>query len=361
MTRGDGGAAWGLQYNAAMLPARPNVAIVGATGAVGEEFLAILGSRNFPLASLRLLASPRSAGTVVEFRGQKLVVEAIGDRSFDGIDLALFSAGKPVSREFAPKAIAAGATVVDNSSCFRMDAGIPLVVPEVNGELLDAIDGPAIIANPNCSTIIALVAVTPLHRAAGIDRMVVSTYQAASGAGAAAMRELEQQARDFAAGRPLRSEIFGRPYLFNLFSHNSEVGADGYNEEERKLLLESRKIWNDAQVRITATCVRVPVLRAHCESINLTFRGELSERDARELLGTAPGVRIVDDRAANRFPEPIDAAGGDEVLVGRIRADLSQPAGKGLDLFVSGDQIRKGAALNAVQIAERLLPSAVHA
>jgi aspartate-semialdehyde dehydrogenase len=361
MTRGDGGAAWGLQYNAAMLPVRPNVAIVGATGAVGEEFLAILASRNFPLASLRLFASPRSAGKSIEYRGKRIEIEALGERSFEGVDVALFSAGKSVSKEFAPRAVAAGATVVDNSSCFRMDAGVPLVVPEVNGELLDAIDGPAIIANPNCSTIIALVAVTPLHRAAGIERMVVSTYQAASGAGAAAMRELEQQARDFAHGKPIHSEIFGRPYLFNLFSHNSEVGADGYNEEERKLLLESRKIWNDAQVRITATCVRVPVLRAHCESINLTFRGELSDRDARELLGTAPGVRIVDDRAANRFPEPIDAAGGDEVLVGRIRADLSQPAGKGLDLFVSGDQIRKGAALNAVQIAERLLPSAVHA
>ena len=344
-----------------MIPARPNVAIVGATGAVGEEFLSILASRNFPLASLRLFASPRSAGKSLEFRGKRIEIEALGDRSFEGVDLALFSAGKAVSKEFAPRAVAAGATVVDNSSCFRMEAGVPLVVPEVNGELLDAIDGPAIIANPNCSTIIALVAVTPLHRAAGIDRMVVSTYQAASGAGAAAMRELEQQARDFATGKPLHSEIFGRPYLFNLFSHNSAIGPDGSNEEERKLLLESRKIWNDDRVRIAATCVRVPVLRAHCESINLTFRGGLSERDARELLGTAPGVRIVDDRAANRFPEPIDAAGGDDVLVGRIRADLSQDPGKGLEFFVAGDQIRKGAALNAVQIAERLLSSAVHA
>jgi len=341
-----------------MLPARPHVAIVGATGAVGEEFLSILAARDFPLASLRLFASPRSAGKSLDFRGERIAIEALGERSFAGVDLAFFSAGKSVSGAFAPRAVAAGTTVVDNSSCFRMEPGVPLVVPEVNGELLDAIDGPAIVANPNCSTIIALVAVTPLHRAAGIERMVVSTYQAASGAGAAAMRELEQQARDFAAGRPIRSEIFGRPYLFNLFSHNSEIGADGSNEEERKLVLESRKIWNDERVRVAATCVRVPVLRAHCESINLTFRGELSEADARELLAAAPGVRIVDDRAANRFPEPIDAAGGDEVLVGRIRADRSQEPGKGLDLFVAGDQIRKGAALNAVQIAERLLPAA---
>ena len=343
------------------LPHSPVVAVVGATGAVGREMLSILEQREFPVASLRLFASKRSVGVRIPFRGAEVACEALEDGMPAGVDVALFSAGKSISKEWAPRFRAAGSLVVDNSSAFRADPECPLVVPEVNPHALDAVDLPAIIANPNCSTIIALVAVTPLHRAAGVERMVVSTYQAASGAGAAAMRELEQQARDFAAGKPLHSEIFGRPYLFNLFSHNSAIGPDGSNEEERKLLLESRKIWNDDRVRIAATCVRVPVLRAHCESINLTFRSELSERDARELLGTAPGVRIVDDRAANRFPEPIDAAGGDDVLVGRIRADLSQDPGQGLELFVAGDQIRKGAALNAVQIAERLLPSAVHA
>jgi aspartate-semialdehyde dehydrogenase len=338
-----------------LLPHNPSVAVVGATGAVGAEFLAILQSRRFPLRSLRLLASPRSAGQRLRFAGEELPVEVLGERSFEGIDLALFSAGKSVSREFAPRAVAAGATVVDNSSCFRMDPAVPLVTPEVNGHALERLREPCIIANPNCSTIIALIAVTPLHRAAGVRRMVVSTYQAASGAGALAMAELEQQAREWVQGAPLTTTIFGRQYLFNVFSHNSAVGPDGSNEEERKLLLETRKMWSDDEVRVSATCVRVPVLRAHSESINLTFRTPLSEARARELLAAAPGVRILDDRAANRFPEPILAAGGDDVLVGRIRADRSQDQDMGLELFVSGDQIRKGAALNAVQIAEAIL------
>jgi aspartate-semialdehyde dehydrogenase len=212
-----------------------------------------------------------------------------------------------------------------------------------------------VVAVPNCSTIIALVAVTPLHREAGVARMVVSTYQAASGAGAAAMAELERQAHDWSAGRPLDTRIFRRQYLFNLFSHDSAVGDDGQNEEERKLVEETRRIWRDPDVCVSATCVRVPVLRAHSESINLTFRTPLSEERARQVLAAAPGLRIVDDRASNRFPEPLEAAGRDEVLVGRIRADRGQPAGFGLGLFVSGDQIRKGAALNGIQIAERLI------
>ncbi|MFO0875542.1 MAG: aspartate-semialdehyde dehydrogenase [Phycisphaerales bacterium] len=338
------------------LPANPSIAIVGATGAVGVEFLGILEQRRFPHRSIKLLASARSAGKRMRFGGAELPVEELTARSFDGVDLALFSAGKAISREFAPIAVRSGAVVVDNSSCFRMDPSVPLVTPEVNGDVLEAIRGPAIIANPNCSTIIALVAVTPLHRAVGVKRMVVSTYQAASGAGAAAMAELEEQAREWVDGRPLTTRIFGRPYIFNLFSHNSAIGPEGYNEEETKLLKETRKMWADDSVRITATCVRVPVLRAHSEAINLTFRAPLSEVDARAILARSPGLRIVDDRAANRFPEPLDAAGGDDVLVGRIRGDISQDAGLGLDLFVSGDQIRKGAALNAVQIAERLVP-----
>jgi aspartate-semialdehyde dehydrogenase len=260
-----------------------------------------------------------------------------------------------VSREWAPQAVAAGAWVVDKTSAFRMDPACPLVIPEANGGELDALRAPCIVAVPNCSTIIALMAVTPLHRAAGVARMVVSTYQAASGAGAAAMAELERQAHDWSAGRPLDTRIFGRQYLFNLFSHDSAVGADGQNEEERKLVLETRRIWRDASVAVSATCVRVPVLRAHAESINLTFRAPLEEARAREVLAAAPGLRIVDDRAANRFPEPLEAAGRDEVLVGRIRADPGQPDGMGLSMFVVGDQIRKGAALTGVQIAERLL------
>jgi len=352
-----------FQYD--MTEHRPNIAIVGCTGAVGVECVSILEERRFPLASLRLFASPRSAGRRVTFKGEPIEIEALKDGCFQGVDIAIFSAGKSISLEWGPRAVAEGAFVVDNSSAFRMDPGTPLVVPEINGEEVDRLTRPTLIANPNCSTIIALMAVTPLHRVSPVERMVVSTYQAASGAGAAAMAELEQQARDWSAGRALRTDIFGRQYLFNLFSHNSKMGANGYNEEEMKMVKETHRIWGqdarpeDERVRVSATCVRVPVLRAHSEAINLTFRGRgrglMTEDEAREILSTAPGVTIVDDRANNRFPEPIHASGKDDVLVGRIRADISQPAGKGLDLFVSGDQLRKGAALNAVQIAERVV------
>lgn len=339
-----------------MCDANLNLAVVGATGAVGREVLSIIEQREVPW-NVRLLASARSAGTTINCRGERLAVEELTEHSFDGIDIAIFSAGGSISRQFAPPAVAAGATVVDNSSAFRMNEDVPLVIPEINGNLLDELTGPGIIANPNCSTIIALMAVTPLHRApgsGGIARMVVSTYQAASGAGAAAMAELEQQARDHANGRPYTQDIFKRQYLFNLFSHNSAIGPEGYNEEEMKMVRETRKIWDDPTPGITATCVRVPVLRAHCEAINITFRNALTEADARAALASAPGVRIVDDRAANAFPEPIAASGIDDVLVGRIRADISQAPDKGLDLFVAGDQLRKGAALNAIQIAERI-------
>jgi len=244
--------------------------------------------------------------------------------------------------------------VIDNSSAFRMDESCPLVVPEVNPEDISRHNG--IIANPNCSTIIMNVAVWPLHRRFPIERLVISTYQAASGAGAAAMDELEQQARDFAAGAPLKTDIFQRQYLWNCFSHNSAISADnGYNEEEDKMTRETHKIFHDSKVGVTATCVRVPVLRAHSEAINITFRDPMTEAEARAILSEAPGITIVDDRVQNQFPEPLMASGKDDILVGRIRADRSQAPGKGLDLFVCGDQIRKGAALNAVQIAE-LLP-----
>jgi len=331
----------------------PNIAIVGVTGAVGQEFLKLIEQRGFPFGELRLLASARSAGKRITFMGQTHTIAELTAESFDGIDIALFSAGGSISKQFAPAAVQAGAVVVDNSSAFRMDPNTPLVVPEVNPEAIDQHRG--IIANPNCSTIIMNLPIYPLHRAAGIKRLVVSTYQAASGAGAAAMSELEQQARDWVQGKPITQQIFGRQYIWNLFSHNSDVdGATGYNTEETKMIHETRKIFSEPDMKITATCVRVPVLRAHCEAINLTFDKPLSEDDARRLLAEAPGVRVVDDRDANRFPEPLDASGQDDVLVGRLRQDASQEPGFGLEMFIAGDQIRKGAALNALQIAEHL-------
>jgi aspartate-semialdehyde dehydrogenase len=350
-----------------------SVAIVGATGAVGQELLQVLTQRGLPVGELRLLASERSAGRTLPFRGEDHVVKALDEQSFRGVDLALFSAGGSISKRFAPLAAEAGAVVVDNSSAFRMDPASPLIVPEVNPDALGDIrvrgsggGGGAIIANPNCSTIIMLVAVHPLHTAAGVKRIVVSTYQAASGAGAAAMQELRTQTRESLEGvgpDQLTQDIFGRPYAFNLFSHDSDIGPDGYNTEETKMVRETHKIWgqdapgtaNHQRVAITATCVRVPVMRAHAESINLTFDRELGEAEARELLQQAPGVRLVDDRAGNQFPTPLAATHRDEVLVGRLRRDISQPDGRGLDLFVCGDQVRKGAALNAVQIAELVI------
>lgn len=346
----------------------PSVAIVGATGAVGREMLEILAQRKFPMRSLRLFASPRSVGTRIPFADTSIAVEALEHgmpSDVPGgvprgvprdIDLVLFSAGKGISKEWAPKFVSAGAMVIDNSSAFRADPACPLVVPEVNAHALEALRAPAIIANPNCSTIVALMAVTPLHRALGVERMVVATYQAASGAGAAAMSELEKQAHAFVAGTPMDTAIFGRQYLFNVFSHNSAIGPDGYNEEERKLLTETRRIWESDSVRVSATCVRVATLRAHAEAIHLEFARATSEAEIRALLAAAPGVRVVDDRAANRFPEPLDAAGCDDVLVGRIRMDPSIAGNRGAALFVCGDQIRKGAALNAIQIAEFFLP-----
>jgi len=335
---------------------QPTVAIVGATGAVGQEFLRVLEQRGFPMGGLRLLASARSAGKTVDFKGQTLAIEELTEQSFQGVDIALFSAGGSISKKYAPAAVQAGAVVVDNSSAFRMIDGIPLVVPEVNPE--DIAKHKGIIANPNCSTIIMLLAVTPSQRAVGVKRMVVSTYQAASGAGAAAMAELEQQTREVLAGQKPTCNIFRQQYAFNLFSHNSDMQPNGYNQEELKMVHETHKIWSQQpgqQTAITATCIRVPVMRAHAESINLTLNKPLTEEQARILLNNAPGVSLIDDRENNRFPTPLDASHADDVYVGRIRHDMSQPQGYGLDLFVCGDQVRKGAALNAVQIAELLL------
>jgi aspartate-semialdehyde dehydrogenase len=272
------------------------------------QFLACLEQRRFPFKDLRLLASARSAGKTVAFQGKEYVVEELTNDSFAGVDIALFSAGGAQSKQFAPAAVRAGALVIDNSSAFRMDPNVPLVVPEINPEA--AFQHKGIIANPNCSTIIMNVAVWPLHKVAKVKRAVVSTYQAASGAGAAAMAELEQQARDWSLGQPLKQDIFKRQYLWNLFSHNSAVNPEtGYNEEEIKLLRETRKIFGDNGIQVTATCVRVPVLRAHCEAINLSFERPLRADQAREILAKAPGVTLQDDRAKNFFPEPIHASG----------------------------------------------------
>lgn len=330
-----------------------SLAVAGVTGAVGQEFLQVLADRNFPFSKIKMLASKRSVGKTVQFKGQTYTVEKLTKDSFDDVDIALFSAGGARSKEFAPAAVAAGAVVVDNSSAFRMDPETPLVVPEVNPQ--DVAQHKGIIANPNCSTIIMVVPIWPIHKVNPIKRIVVSTYQAASGAGAKAMRELLDQSRDVLADRPARKEAFPHQIAFNLFSHNSAIGPDGYCEEETKMVKETQKMFHCPDIGITATCVRVPVLRAHSESINLELTNPMTPDQVREILSKAPGIKIVDDRDANYFPMPLDATGQDDVLVGRIRRDISRTDGRGIDMFVSGDQLRKGAALNAVQIAELLL------
>ncbi len=337
--------------------AEPVVAVVGATGAVGVEFLSCLEQREFPLKRLRLLASARSAGKTMPFRGRNITVEELTPESFQGVDIALFSAGGPISRRFGPLAAAAGAVVVDNSSAFRMDPSVPLVVPEINPE--KAAEHKGIIANPNCSTIIAIVPLWPLHKVNRIRRLVAATYQAASGAGAAAMEELRESTRAALEGKPYAHKVLPHPYAFNLFSHNAAVDpVTGYNEEEMKMVKETRKIFGDPDILISATCVRVPVLRAHCEALNIEFTQPMSASRVTEILSRAPGVKVVDDPEKNYFPMPRDASGQGDVLVGRIRQDISDPSGRSVTLFVAGDQLLKGAALNAVQIAELLLPRA---
>jgi aspartate-semialdehyde dehydrogenase len=330
-----------------------NLAIAGVTGAVGQEFLKILEEREFPFDSLKVLASSRSAGKKIEFKGKTYIVEEMTRNSFRGVDIALFSAGAPRSKEFAPAAVQAGAVVVDNSSAFRMEPDVPLVIPEINPQKIWEHKG--IIANPNCSTIIGIVPVWPLHRANPVKRMVVSTYQAASGAGYQAMLELENQSREILEGKQPTMKVFPYQIAFNLFSHNSALGPNGYNLEEMKMVLETRKIFDCPDIAITATCIRVPVFRVHCESINLEFSGPITDDQVRDLLSTAPGVKVMDDREHNRFPMPIDATSKDDILVGRIRQDESIPENRGINIWVAGDQLRKGAVLNAIQIAEKLL------
>lgn len=327
-----------------------NVAVMGATGAVGEEMLKILEERKFPIENLTLLASARSAGKVMKFKGRDIVVKELKDDSFGGIDIVLASAGGSISKKYAPLAVKAGAVVVDNTSAYRMDPDVPLVIPEINPGDINKHKG--IIANPNCSTIIMLVPVHAIHKKNRVKKAIISTYQAASGAGARAMKELENQARDILAGKPARKEIFPHQIAFNLFSHNSAVKDGGYNEEEIKMTKETHKILHDEKIKVTATCVRVPVYRAHSESIYLELTRKPNVADIRKIFMRSAGVRLVDDREKNYFPMPIEASGEDDVLVGRIRTDVSDP--HGLWLFVAGDQIRKGAALNAIQIVEIL-------
>jgi aspartate-semialdehyde dehydrogenase len=325
-----------------------SVAIVGATGAVGEELLAVLAARDFPLRSLRLLASPRSAGQTMPFRGERLPVEALGPRSFDGVELALFSAGSAVSKAEATRAVASGAVVVDNSSAFRLDPAVPLVVPEVNAAALRGHRG--LISNPNCSTILLVLALAPLHAAAGLRGVVVSTYQAASGAGRQAMLELRRSVDAALRGVAMPPVALPQTLAFNLFPQVDVFMPDGYTREEDKLGNETRRILGLPDLRVEATCVRVPVERCHSEAVSVQLARPLAPAEARRLLAAAPGVEVHDEPAQKVYPMPLPMAGRDPVAVGRIRA--SRVFDGGISFFLSGDQLRKGAALNAVQIAE---------
>jgi len=329
------------------------VAIAGATGAVGADMIKTLEKRNFPVRNLKFLASKRSVGKELVFKGEKIKVEELTHNSFSGVDIALFSAGASRSKEFAQSAVDAGAVVVDNSSAFRMDDNVPLVIPEINPE--DALKHHGVIANPNCSTIIMAVAVYPLHKEKKLKRLIAATYQAASGAGAAAMEELQKQTAQVLDGEEVVPDKFVHQIAFNLFPHIDVFKDNAYTKEEMKMLNESRKIMHHPTLRISCTCVRVPVPRAHSESLNMEFENEITPDEARRILAKAPGVIVTDDILNNIYPMPKDASGIDEVLVGRLRQDCSRDDKRGLEMFVSGDQLLKGAALNAVQIAELLV------
>jgi aspartate-semialdehyde dehydrogenase len=329
----------------------PHLAIVGATGAVGEEMLLCLEQRKFPVKSLTLLASARSAGKRYEFRGESLEVRELAPDSFAGIDIALFSAGGDISKAYAPSAAAAGCVVIDNSSAFRLDDDVPLVVPEINADA--ARRAPRrIIANPNCSTIVALMALAPLHRAFGLEAVIASTYQAVSGSGAQGIVELEDQIQALAAGTPVTPNVYPRQIAFNVIPEVDAFTDNGYTREELKMLHEGRKILGLPALKVSCTCVRVPVYRSHSISITARFENAPDPDAARAAFDGAPGIRVVDDPAKRLYPVPLDTTGRDDCLVGRIRRNLVLD--RALDLWVVGDQVRKGAALNAVQIAELL-------
>ena len=336
------------------LPDRPlNVAVLGASGAVGQELLLLLEQRAFPIAQLKLLASARSAGQGQRWKGSDLTVEEVSADSFNGVDLVLASAGGSVSRQWREAITASGAVMVDNSSAFRMEEGVPLVVPEVNPDA--AFHHRGVIANPNCTTILLTLALAPLAAKRPMRRVVVSTYQSASGAGARAMEELRDLSRVVLDGGTPTSSVLPYPLAFNLFLHNSPLQPNSYCEEEMKMVNETRKIMDLPDLRFTATCVRVPVLRAHSEAVNIEFETAFPVDEARRLLEQAAGVELIEDAASNRFPMPTDVTGRDPVAIGRIRQDISDP--NALELWLCGDQIRKGAALNAIQIAELLIAS----
>lgn len=327
-----------------------NIAVVGATGAVGGVMLKLLEERNFPVGSLRALASGRSAGQAVIFRGEEIVVEELTTDSFEGVQIALFSAGGDRSREFAPAAVAAGAVVIDNSSAFRMEASVPLVVPEVNPEDVKWHEG--IIANPNCSTIQMVVALKPIYDAVGIDRIIVTTFQSVSGTGNKAIAELFSQSEAVLESGDVEVNVYPHRIAFNVLPHIEYFHEDGYTNEEVKMANETRKIFSDPQIGVSATCVRVPVYNAHSEAVNIQTTRPISVEEARRLLLSAPGVTLLDEPEACVYPMPVLAEGRDDVFVGRIRIDES--AENSLNLWVVSDNLRKGAATNAIQIAELL-------
>jgi len=329
-----------------------NVAVAGATGAVGQTMIKVLEERNFPVKDIRLLASERSVGKKLKFKGEEIPVQKLDHDSFKGIDIALFSAGGDRSLTFAPSAAKAGAVVIDNSSAWRMDPDVPLVVPEVNAHAIAYYTNKGIIANPNCSTIQMVVVLKPLHTKAYIRRIVVSTYQAVSGTGQKAITELEEQVKAWAAGRPMENKVYPHRIAFNCLPHIDSFLENGYTKEEMKMVNETRKIMEIPNVQVCATTVRVPVFYGHSESVNVEFAGKITPEEARELLKNAPGVKVVDDPFNNVYPLAIDAAGQDLTYVGRIRKDLS--CENGLVMWIVADNIRKGAATNAVQIAEIL-------
>jgi aspartate-semialdehyde dehydrogenase len=328
-----------------------NVAIAGATGAVGKELVGCLERRNFPVTSLKLLASERSAGKTLPFKSKQIAVETLDENSFKGIDIALFATDSALSKQYVPIAVKEGAIAIDNSSAFRMDPSVPLVIPEINAGEIGKAKG--IIANPNCTAICTITPLWPIHRRNRVKRMIFSTYQAASGAGQPAMDELFESTKAFIEGRAFEPKVLPHPYAFNVFSHNDKIDLQtGYNYEEEKAMAESKKIMGEPDLRINATCIRVPVMRAHCISLTFECEKPITPEDVRAILSDAPGVKLVDDREKNYFPMPRDASGQDLILVGRIRKDVSDPTGHSISWFASGDQLLKGAALNAVQIAE---------
>ena len=330
-----------------------NVAVVGATGAVGNEMVSTLEQRDFPVDHLKLLASTRGAGQRIEFRGKSYTVEVLDENSFSGVDIGLFSAGGSVSEKFAPIAGKAGCVVIDNTSAFRMDPQVPLVVPEVNAHAIAQYPKKNIIANPNCSTIQMVVALKPIHDAARIKRIVVSTYQAVSGTGKRAIKELEEQVLAIYTQKEIKKEVYPHQIAFNCLPHIDVFFENGYTKEEMKMVNETKKIMEDDSIRVTATTVRVPVFYGHSESVNIETEKKITADEVRELLSKAPGVIVVDNPKKFEYPLAIDAAGRDETFVGRIREDESIP--NGINLWVVSDNIRKGAALNAVQIAEILI------